>query len=88
MFIENYQEIIIKQLGEIAWEHIYNGRPVIANGYVWFWIQGQECAWGIDTDPVLLIQTETDKEFQTFTDLLEEICGKSQSQSAALSRHH
>jgi len=88
MYIESLKDTIIQQLGKMAWETIYKGHPFIANGYVYFWIRGHECAWGIDTNPVLLMQLETDKEFSDFTDLLEEICGKSQSQSPALSGNY
>lgn len=88
MNIYPLKDIIITQLGKNAWETISKGHPTIANGYVWFWISGIECAWGIDTDPVLLMAVESDQEFSSFPELLEAIHGKPQSQSPALPRHH
>jgi hypothetical protein len=88
MYIDSLKELVITQLGKMAWEHIRKGHPTIANGYVWFWIDGQECAWGIDTAPVLLMQLESEKEFSTFTELLEEIRGESQSPATPLSGYH
>jgi len=38
-----------------------------------FWLLGHECEYYPDTDPILLRQVETDKEFVTFEQLLEEI---------------
>jgi hypothetical protein len=88
MITTTIKDLVITQLGECAWENIAKGDPVVSGGYLYFWLRGQECAWGIDTDPVLLIQLETDKEFLTFHDLLEEIRGEPQGQSPALSRHN
>lgn len=87
MNIDSLKDIVITQLGKMAWEHISKGHPVIADGYVYFWICGQECAWGIDTNPVLLMQIESDKEFSAFPELLQEIYGKPQGKSAPLPRH-
>jgi len=88
MNIDSLKDVIIQQLGKTAWETIDKGHPTIANGYVYFWICGQECAWGIDTDPILLMQIESDKEFESFTALLEEIRGESQSPATPLSGYH
>ena len=88
MITKTIENLVITQLGKMAWENIAKGDPTIANGYVYFWVLGQECAWGIDTDPVLLIQLETDKEFLTFHDLLEEISGEPQSEPAPLPGHN
>jgi hypothetical protein len=41
-----------------------------------FWIFGHECEYYPGTEPLLLRQVETDKEFETFDQLLEEINGK------------
>lgn len=61
------------QLGRDAAIAIAQGSPKQIDGYIYFWINGIECAWGIDTDSVLLQITETDQEFDNFTDLLDAI---------------
>ena len=61
------------QLGRDAAIAIAQGSPKQIDGYVYFWINGIECSWGIDTDPVLLQVTETDQEFDNFADLLDAI---------------
>lgn len=71
--IQILRPIIIEQLGANAWAHIACGSPVISSGYVFFWIHGHECCWGIDTSPVLLMHTETDQEFKCFNDLLKSL---------------
>ena len=88
MITKTIENLVITQLGKIAWENIAKGDPVVSGGYLYFWLRGQECAWGINTNPVLLMQLETDKEFTNFSDLLEEISGEPQGQSPALSRHN
>jgi len=88
MITKTIENLAITQLGKMAWENIAKGDPSVCDGYVYFWVLGQECAWGINTNPVLLMQLETDKEFLTFHDLLEEISGEPQSEPAPLSRHN
>jgi len=69
----NIDEIAKRQLGDDAAIAIAKGGPKQIDGYIYFWINGIECSWGIDTDPVLLQVTETDQEFDNFTDLLDAI---------------
>jgi hypothetical protein len=38
-----------------------------------FWLFGHECEYYLHTEPALLYQVETDKEFTTFNQLLEEL---------------
>lgn len=71
--IKMLRPTIINQLGPTAWAYISAGSPTIANGYVFFWVYSQECCWGIDTDPVLLMQIEGDREFETFDELITEL---------------
>jgi hypothetical protein len=61
------------QLGRDAAIAIAQGGPKEIDGYIVFWINGIECSWGIDTNPVLLQVTETDQEFDNFIDLLDAI---------------
>ena len=61
------------QLGRDAAIAIAQGSPEQIDGYIVFWINGIECSWGIDTDPVLLQVTETNQEFDNFVDLLDAI---------------
>ena len=65
--------LILFQLGRDAAIAIAKGSPKQIDGYIVFWINGIECRWGIDTDPVLLQVTETDQEFDNFADLLDAI---------------
>lgn len=62
-----------EQLGEAAHDAIAKGSPESVDGYLEFWIQGQPFAWGIDTDPVLLQNTESSEEFADFAGLLSSL---------------
>ena len=68
---------ILQTLGYSALLKIQDGNPqVIDLGYVQlvqFWLYGQECEYYFDTEPILLRQVETDKEFATFDQLIKEI---------------
>jgi hypothetical protein len=68
---------IINRLGQKALFYIACGNPkVIYCGeleFVSFWLYGQECEYHFHTDPPLLMQVETGKEFTGFNQLLEEV---------------
>lgn len=70
---DELQQLIAEQLGDTALVVINQGNPQVEQGWVYFWLNCQEIGWGIDTDPVLLMVTETGKEFTSFASLLDEI---------------
>jgi hypothetical protein len=61
------------QLGTVAQGIIERGYPIAQNGYVYFWYKGIHMAWGLDTDPLLLLNCETDQEFTSFFDLIDSV---------------
>jgi hypothetical protein len=68
---------ILQTLGHNALKTIKKGNPEIVNcglfQVVNFWVNGQECEYFFDTEPPLLRQVESDKEFTNFNQLLSEI---------------
>jgi hypothetical protein len=52
---------------------ILNGDPHEIDGWLCFSIYGVSCAWGINSNPVLLQNCDDDQNFQTFEDLLLEL---------------
>lgn len=73
---DHLQSAIQQQLGREALRCILQGFEVLdlpSFSVVRFWVHGHECEYYLDTDPPLLLQVETDKEFTTFNQLLEEI---------------
>jgi hypothetical protein len=73
--IDQYKDQILDQLGEMAWFYISGGEPKQEDGWIHFWLVSQECSWGIDTDPPLLMACESGKEFTSFEELFVEIAG-------------
>jgi hypothetical protein len=73
--IEKHKDAIKSQLGDMAWFYISNGAPKEEEGWIYFWMVSQECSWGIDTDPPLLMACESGKEFTNFENLFVEVAG-------------
>lgn len=71
--IDKYKSQIMEQLGGQAWMEISQGAPKKKGGYLYFWLLGHECSWGIDTEPPLLMHNETGKEFSDFQSLYDEL---------------
>jgi hypothetical protein len=80
MTMPNYIAQAIKSdLGTDALAQILKAYEVEEYGdfvLVRFWVSGHECEYYPGTEPLLLRQVETDKEFTSFDQLLEEINGK------------
>lgn len=77
---------ILQTLGYEALKTIEEGSPQLIDcvefQVLQFWYRGQECEYYPFTEPVLLRQVETDKEFPNFTVLMEEINGSVLSPAA------
>jgi hypothetical protein len=68
---------ILQTLGHNALETIKKSSPQVVDcglfKLVNFWVSGQECEYFFDTEPPLLRQVETDKEFANFNQLIQEL---------------